>query len=208
MFYGEYDKRFTDLSKVTLPTKVHFSFKYDNIYSFIIPKPISQYLYFGPSQIYNYDSKSKITIANLYSISKVKYKVLGELAQSGQQTFTPTDERKYCAYYIRLDNFPKNIKVKFKVEITDGNFEHEYMFYKYSNEELNNDTTITLPNNVKSDSSGIFSIPTASYKFLYFAPPPPTNFVYQSRVTVYNKLYYVLLGELSKYSEKTFTLFD
>ena len=205
MFYGQNDKRFTDLSKVTLPIKIHFSSKYDKTYSFIIPKPISKYLYFGPSQIYNYDSKSKITIANLYSISKVEYKILGELAQSGQQTFTPTDEGIYCAYYIRLDNFPKNIKVKFKVEITDGSFEHEYMFYKYSNEELNNDTTITLPNNVKSDSSGIFSIPTASYKFLYFAPPPPTNFVYQSRVTVYNKLYYVLLGELSKFSEKTFS---
>ena len=82
------------------------------------------------------------------------------------------------------------------------------MFYGYLDKELGKKSTITLPSNVKSDSSGNFNIPTsASYKFLYIAPPPPYEYTAQSRITVSNiyTQYYVLLGELSKFSEKTYS---
>ena len=82
------------------------------------------------------------------------------------------------------------------------------MFYGYLNEELDKDTTISLPNNVKIDSSGNFTIPTsASNKFLYIAPPPPLDYTDQSRIIVSNiyTQYYLLLGGISKYSENTFS---
>ena len=206
MFYGGSNDRITDGKSINLPVNVTYSSKYENTYSFTIPKITYKFLYFGPSRPYNYNSQSKITVANLYRISKINYKILGELPQFGEKEFNPNFEEKYCAYYIRLDDFSKNYKLKFKVELNSGSFEHKHMFYGYLNKELDSETTIILPSNVKSDSFGNFNILTsASYKFLYFAPPPIYDYTAQSRITVYNILYYVLLGELSKYSEKTFS---
>ena len=206
--YGTNDIEFGVGKKITLPINITYSNKSDGSYIFTIQKNSDRFLYFGPSRPYNYSSQSRIIISNLYRPYKIEYKVLGELTKSGQETFNPYVEGKYCAYYIILDEFPTKIKdLKFKVELSYGSFEHDNMFYEYSNEELNNETTISFSKSVMLDSSGNFTIPTASYKYLYIAPPPPNELYSQSRITVYNiyTQYYQLLGELPKYSEKTFS---
>ena len=208
IYYLETDDLFTDGAEIALINNISYSNISDGSYIFTIPKTKGKYLYISPSRPYNYDSQSKIKVSNLYRPYEIFYNILEELPKAGEKTFNPSELGKYCAYYIRLEDFPKKINnLKFKVELTYGRFEHEYMFYGYLDEELDNNTTISLPSNVKIDSSGNFTIPTASYKFLYIAPPPPLDYTAQSRITVSNiyTQYYSLLGELSKYSEKTFS---
>ena len=187
IYYGFADEKFTEGKKITLPNNQSYSFYSGKEYNFILTKSSRKYLYIAPSPPSNYDSKTKITISNLYRAYKIKYNILGELLKNSNETFKPFEHGIYSSYYIKLDDLPDNSILNFKVELSSGIFEHEYMFYGYLDKELDNETVITLPSNVRKDSSGIYKIKKSSFKYLYFAPPPPVdNYDRDSSITVYN----------------------
>ena len=186
MYYIRTDTKYSENTDITFYYESDYTTSSNN--TFILPKSSYQYLYVAiPSPSSNYDSKTKITISNLYRPFKIKYNILGELLKNSNETFKPFEHGIYSSYYIKLDDLPDNSILNFKVELSSGSFEHLHMFYGYLNEELDNGTTIYLPSNVRRDSSGIFKIPkSSSYKYLYFAPPPVINIVRDSSITVYN----------------------
>ena len=184
MYYIGSNTEYRDNSELTFFSEPTYVLSSNN--TFIVPKTSYNYLYFAPSTSNYYTSQTKITVSNLYRPYKIKYNVLGELNKYSNETFEPSREGIYNTYYIKIDDLPNNSILKFKVELDYGTFEHEYMFYGYYNKALNNESTITLPSNAYHDSSGIYKISTASFKYLYFAPPPVYSYESRSSITIYN----------------------
>ena len=185
MYYISTNTKYGENSEFTFYSEPSYATSSNN--TFIVPKTSNKYLYVAPPTPFNYDSKTKITISNLYRAYKIYYNILGELLKNSNETFKPFEHGIYSSYYIKLDDLPDNSILNFKVELSSGSFEHEYMFYGYLDKELDNETVITLPSNVRKDSSGIYKIKKSSFKYLYFAPPPPVdNFDRDSSITVYN----------------------
>ena len=210
MYYGGYNTQLKDGQEVILSNYAYCeTSSIDNEYFFSIQKINEKFLCVAPPPPHNFGSTATVTVYNSYKPYNVQYKVLGKLSMSGKQTFIPNDVGTDCVYYIKLNDFPNDIKnLQFKVELSSGSFENEYMFYGYLNTELNYGNTIYLPSNVKKDSTSIFTVSKeSSYTYLYIAPPPPYDYTTQSQITVSNifKISVKVIGELSKFSSQTFS---
>ena len=187
MYYIRTNTKYSENTDITFYSESSYITSSNN--TFIVPNYSYKYLFVAIPPPSKYDINTKITISNLYRPFKIKYNILGELLKNSNETFKPFEHGIYSSYYIKLDDLPKNSILNFKVELSSGSFEHEYMFYGYLNEELDNETVITLPSNVRNDSSGIYKIKkSSSYKYLYFAPPPVIYYGSDSSITVYNTI--------------------
>ena len=184
MYYGGSDTYLEDGRKVTLrlnipPTIIRSSKEL----VFGLRRITEKYLYIAPPPpSYVLSTKTKVTVYNTYLSYDIEYKVLGELPKYSNETFSPREEGKYCAYYIKTGDFSDDSNVYFDAKISNGNFEHEYMFYGGNNNILN---TIYLTDNVKRDVAGsTFTVPKTNYKYLYVAPPPPFGNYDNSIITI------------------------
>ena len=190
LFYKGYDNVLGNNKEITFYDYVNSSTNESNM--FVVPKTSYKYLYIAPPSLYNYDSQSQVTIYNTYRPYNIEYKVLGELSKFSNKTFNPYEEGKYCAYYLKIDNYKNDKELYFNVILTNGSFEHEHMFYEGSNTEFNNESIIVLTNDVARENyfcernSIYFIISKLNYKYLYFAPPPPSEFNNQTRFTIHN----------------------
>jgi hypothetical protein len=187
MYYGGSNTKLKVGAEVTLssfvvPTNVTSS----SDYTFTIRRIMERYLYIAPPPSISYNSLSKITVFNIYKPYNIEYKVLGGLAKFGSGSFDPSVHGKYCAYYIKTSDISKDNKFYFEAKLTNGKFEHKYMFYAGSNTFYDYGNKIYLLNNVKSDISDTFIIPDIPYTYLYFAPPPIFENGLSSTLTVYN----------------------
>ena len=206
MYYGGSDSQLSIGAEVTLSSYV--SSKSSSDYTFRVPKTGHKYLYVAPPPPYSFDTRTYITVENIFSVT---YKVLGELSKYSEKSFAPSDKGIYCAYYIRADNFPNNNNLYFEVSLNSGSFEHNKMYYISTNTRYSENTDITFyyePSYVTS-SNNTFIVPKSSYQYLYVAPPPPYSYNSQTKITISNlyrpyKIKYNILREFHKSGKETF----
>ena len=192
-----------------------------NTYYFIISKPNYKYLYVAPPPPYvNYLRQT--TFITFYNVRGSINKVLGEISKYCSKTFYPYEQGKYVVYYIDTKDFSRDDNFYFKVTLTNTNFEHEYMLYRFSDDKFNESSEIALFDHVYYNSSNntennsldfYFIVPKSSEKYLYIAPPTPSNYNSHSKITVFNSynfnsIAYKVLGKLTKYSNKTFNPYE
>ena len=209
MYYTVSNTKFENGKAVYLDQNVNSNSSSTGLddFTFNIGNISDRYLYIAPPPVDDYNMLSQVTVYNTYSAYDIQYTVLGELPKYRNEKFIPKEKGKYCAYYIKTENFLKDSELYFNAEIDKGDFEHEYMFYGWNDSQLNPGSSIILTNNVKRDLSRMnFTIPMASYKYLYIAPPPPDNYDDHSIITVYsiNRTTFTVLRELYKYRNETF----
>ena len=176
MYYGGSDTYLEDGRKVTLKLNIPPTYTLSSQeLVFGLRRIKEKYLYIAPPPpSYVLSTLTKVTVYNTYYSSDIAYTVLGELPKYSNETFSPKQKGKYCAYYIKTEDFSGDSEVYFDVKINNGDFEHEYMFYGGNDNLLN---SIILPNNVKRDTAGTtFTVPKTNYKYLYVAPPPPYSY--------------------------------
>lgn len=185
--YGTSDTKYSVGQQITLETYVTSPATYYNHLDFIVPRFAHRYLYIAPPPpAYNYyKSQYQVTIYNTPQKYGQTYKVMGELDRNSNDTITPYVDGKFCAYYIKLDS--KDSKLYFDAKISNGEFEHEYMYYMGFNGKIEKGNSITLYNYVGRDLAGTtFTINKPPNDYLYIAPPTPYSYNSQSVITVSN----------------------
>ena len=186
MYYGGSDTKLKEGKEVTLSFNVaYYSSRSTSDYSFTIPRIRERYLYVAPPPPYNYIASSTITVYNTYSYEDKPYKNLGLLTKYGSRSFDTYTDGVFCTFYIKTSDFSSGSKFYFNASTSYGTFEHKHMFYAPSNDEPIYGSTVYLLNNVESDLSDTFIIPSTNYKYLYIAPPP-INGNTRAVITVYN----------------------
>ena len=192
MYYGASNARFPTGQEITLENYVtpYSSSAYYDLHTFRIRRVAERYLYVAaPPPAYNYyNSLSKVTVYNTYRDYEQLYKLIGELTQYSNETFSPSRDGIYVAYYIKMEDFSKEDEIYFNSAISNGEFEHEYMFYTSSDTLFNYGTSLSLTSNVKRDFAGTtFTIKKPNYKYLYVAPPPAFKFSSSSIISISNE---------------------
>ena len=186
MYYGGSDTKLKEGKEVTLSFNVaYYSSRSTSDYSFTIPRIRERYLYVAPPPPYNYIASSTITVYNTYSYEDKPYKNLGLLSKSGSRSFDTFTDGTFCAFYIKTSDFSSGSKFYFNASSSYGTFEHKHMFYGPSDAEPIVGSIVYLQNNVESDLSDTFIIPSTTYKYLYIAPPPIYGNT-RAIITVYN----------------------
>ena len=187
LFYGTSDTKFSTGQQITLETYVVSTSPYYNLLTFTIPRFAHRYLYIAPPPpAYNYYKKEfQVTLYNTPQQYGQQYKVMGELDRNSNDTITPYTDGPFCAYYVKVDS--KETKLYFDAKISNGEFEHEYMYYTGSNIKYNKGQYIPLNDYVGRDVAGTtFTINKPSTEYLYIAPPTPYSYNSQSVITVSN----------------------
>ena len=187
LFYGTSDTKFSTGQQITLETYVTSTSPYYNLLTFTIPRFAHRYLYIAPPPpAYNYYKKEfQVTLYNTPQQYGQQYKVMGELDRNSNDTITPYTDGPFCAYYVKVDS--KETKLYFDAKISNGEFEHEYMYYTGSNIKYNKGQYIPLYDYVGRDAAGTtFTINKPSTEYLYIAPPTPYSYNSQSVITVSN----------------------
>ena len=190
MKYGASNTRFDIGQQVTLKFSETSNSSYTNFHTFAIRRVKEKYLYIAAPppayQIYNH--QFKVTVSNTYRTYEQQYKVMGELPQYSNETFSPSKEGIYNTYYIKMENFAKENEIYFQPGINIGEFENEYMFYLSSDTLYSNGKWISLTQTVKRDLAGTtFTISKPSKKYLYVAPPPALKYYSNSIVSISNE---------------------
>ena len=191
MYYGASNTKFSTGQEITLENYAvsNSTSPNYNVHTFYIRRVAERYLYVAaPPPAYNYyNSQTKVTIYNTYRTYEQQYKLMGELTQYSNETFSPSNDGIYIAYYIKTEYFSKEDEIYFDADISSGEFENQYMFYGSSDTLFSTGTFISLTNNVKRDLAGTtFTIKKPSFKYLYFAPPPPLKYYSNSIITISN----------------------
>ena len=171
-----------------------------NTYYFIISKPNYKYLYVAPPPPYvNYLRQT--TFITFYNVRGSINKVLGEISKYCSKTFYPYEQGKYVVYYIDTKDFSRDDNFYFKVTLINTNFEHEYMLYRFSDDKFNESSDIALFDHVYYNSSNntdnnsldfYFIVPKSSEKYLYIAPPTPSNYNSHSKITVFDSFFLIV----------------
>jgi hypothetical protein len=191
MYYGASNTKFSTGQEITLENYAisNSTSPNYNVHTFFIRRVAERYLYVAaPPPAYNYyNSQTKVTIYNTYRTYEQQYKLMGELTQYSNETFSPSNDGIYIAYYIKTEYFSKEDEIYFDAGISSGEFENQYMFYGSSDTLFSTGTFISLTNNVKRDLAGTtFTINKPSTEYLYIAPPTPYSYNSQSVITVSN----------------------
>ena len=192
MLYGASNTKYSIGQEITFDHYAISNYTSTNrdVHTFFIPRVRERYLYVAaPPPAYKYyKSQYKVTVSNTYRTYEQQYKVMGELPQYSNETFSPSKEGIYNTYYIKMENFAKENEIYFQPGINIGEFENEYMFYLSSDTLYSKGALISLTKTVKRDLAGTtFTISKPSHKYLYVAPPPALKYYSNSIVSISNE---------------------
>ena len=189
LYYGTFSEKFPVGKKITLDSKtfVKSTSPYFNLLAFHIPRFKDRYLYIAPpAPAYNYyKSQYQVTIYNTPNRFGQDFKVMGEIDRNSNETIIPSNDGEFCAYYLKLDS--KDTKLYFDAKITNGEFEHEYMYYMGFKEKVDKGNKIVLDNYVGRDLAGTtFTISKPQSDYLFIASPKPLKFTSNTVITISN----------------------
>ena len=185
--YGTSDEKFPVGQQITLQNHVDSTSPYYNLLAFTVPKFTHRYLYIAPPPpAYNfYKSQYQVTIYNTPNRFGQDFKVMGEIDRNSNETIIPSNDGEFCAYYLKLDS--KDTKLYFDAKITNGEFEHEYMYYMGFKEKVDKGNKIVLDNYVGRDLAGTtFTISKPQSDYLFIASPKPLKFTSNTVITISN----------------------